>query len=277
MDQKCCGRGEPPPSDPGDAQRLRYGTRWSAAAGALRATRAPAPARPPPAARARAARRRRAAAACSPVSCVVALRRLGRHLHSPARARHTPTRRLFLLSTRGGDGRARAAGLEHRGARPLVASRSHCPHRSPQDDALLSSLVHELGPRNWTLIAIALRERTGVERNGKSCRLRCVRALSPAAPHARGRRARARSWFNQIDPALKHGAWTEEEEATVRACAGRGATQPRSSPLTSPPADHRRAGGAGQPLGLHRQAPAGPHGQQHKEPLVRVDARLPRV
>ncbi|KAK3162481.1 hypothetical protein QOZ80_1BG0090040 [Eleusine coracana subsp. coracana] len=62
---------------------------------------------------------------------------------------------------------------------------------SPEEDALLSSLVDKLGARNWTLIARGI-----PGRSGKSCRLR---------------------WCNQLDPQVKRKPFTEEEDRIIMA------------------------------------------------------------
>ncbi|CAO1944417.1 unnamed protein product [Urochloa humidicola] len=60
---------------------------------------------------------------------------------------------------------------------------------SPEEDAVLSSLVEKLGARNWTLIARGI-----PGRSGKSCRLR---------------------WCNQLDPQVKRKPFTEEEDRII--------------------------------------------------------------
>nr|ALT31513.1 MYB21 [Fagopyrum tataricum] len=60
---------------------------------------------------------------------------------------------------------------------------------SPEEDAILSRLVSKFGARNWSLIARGISGRSG-----KSCRLR---------------------WCNQLDPAVKHKPFTEEEDRTI--------------------------------------------------------------
>ncbi|XP_062226195.1 transcription factor MYB25-like [Phragmites australis] len=62
---------------------------------------------------------------------------------------------------------------------------------SPEEDAVLSSLVEKLGARNWTLIARGI-----PGRSGKSCRLR---------------------WCNQLDPQVKRKPFTEEEDRIIMA------------------------------------------------------------
>ncbi|XP_019161088.1 PREDICTED: myb-like protein AA [Ipomoea nil] len=60
---------------------------------------------------------------------------------------------------------------------------------SPEEDAILSRLVSNFGPRNWSLIARGISGRSG-----KSCRLR---------------------WCNQLDPAVKRKPFTEEEDRII--------------------------------------------------------------
>jgi len=60
---------------------------------------------------------------------------------------------------------------------------------TPEEDALLSQAVMTLGPKRWSAIALSV---TG--RSGKQCRLR---------------------WCNQIDPSIRHDAWTEAEDAMI--------------------------------------------------------------
>ncbi|KAK4417652.1 Transcription factor [Sesamum alatum] len=59
-------------------------------------------------------------------------------------------------------------------------------HWKPSEDAKLRKLVAVYGPQNWNLIAEKLEGRSG-----KSCRLR---------------------WYNQLDPKINKGAFTEAEE-----------------------------------------------------------------
>lgn len=60
---------------------------------------------------------------------------------------------------------------------------------SPQEDATLTKLVEQHGPRNWSLIS------TGIPgRSGKSCRLR---------------------WCNQLSPTVQHRPFTPAEDATI--------------------------------------------------------------
>jgi hypothetical protein len=79
-------------------------------------------------------------------------------------------------------------GLPRAGLATLRSPRSLSQHL-PQEDALLSSLVAELGAKNWTLISADLRARTGKDRNGKSCRLRCEEG--EVSEEQRAARARA--------------------------------------------------------------------------------------
>ncbi|KAL3640697.1 hypothetical protein CASFOL_015665 [Castilleja foliolosa] len=60
---------------------------------------------------------------------------------------------------------------------------------SPDEDALLSQLVSNYGPRNWSLIARGI-----PGRSGKSCRLR---------------------WCNQLDPSVERKPFTEEEDRII--------------------------------------------------------------
>ncbi|CAA7028983.1 unnamed protein product [Microthlaspi erraticum] len=60
---------------------------------------------------------------------------------------------------------------------------------SPEQDAVLTRLVNQLGPRNWTLISRGI-----PGRSGKSCRLR---------------------WCNQLDPCLKKKPFTDEEDQMI--------------------------------------------------------------
>ncbi|MCO5569523.1 hypothetical protein L7F22_023237 [Adiantum nelumboides] len=64
-------------------------------------------------------------------------------------------------------------------------------HWRPAEDEKLKQLVAEFGPQNWKLIAEKLRGRSG-----KSCRLR---------------------WFNQLDPRIRRGPFSEEEEERLLA------------------------------------------------------------
>nr|QFU85227.1 MYB21 [Diospyros kaki] len=60
---------------------------------------------------------------------------------------------------------------------------------SPEEDAILSRLVSNFGPRNWSLIARGI-----PGRSGKSCRLR---------------------WCNQLDPAVKRKPFSDEEDRII--------------------------------------------------------------
>ncbi|KAL3839453.1 hypothetical protein ACJIZ3_024044 [Penstemon smallii] len=72
------------------------------------------------------------------------------------------------------------------GMRPLDRVRGSW---SSDEDAILTQLVSNFGPRNWSLIA------RGVPgRSGKSCRLR---------------------WCNQLDPAVKRKPFTDEEDRII--------------------------------------------------------------
>ncbi|KAK8535951.1 hypothetical protein V6N13_104565 [Hibiscus sabdariffa] len=60
---------------------------------------------------------------------------------------------------------------------------------SPQEDATLTKLVEQHGPRNWSVISSAI-----PGRSGKSCRLR---------------------WCNQLSPAVQHRPFTAAEDAVI--------------------------------------------------------------
>lgn len=60
---------------------------------------------------------------------------------------------------------------------------------SPEEDELLARLVDQHGARNWTVIARAIRGRSG-----KSCRLR---------------------WCNQLSPEVEHRAFSPEEDEMI--------------------------------------------------------------
>ncbi|KAL6960784.1 hypothetical protein U1Q18_038547 [Sarracenia purpurea var. burkii] len=64
-------------------------------------------------------------------------------------------------------------------------------HWRPAEDSKLRELVALYGPQNWNIIAQKLEGRSG-----KSCRLR---------------------WFNQLDPRINRGAFSEEEEGRLLA------------------------------------------------------------
>ncbi|CAA0809771.1 myb domain protein 56 [Striga hermonthica] len=64
-------------------------------------------------------------------------------------------------------------------------------HWRPHEDAKLKALVAQFGPHNWNLIADKL-----PGRSGKSCRLR---------------------WFNQLDPKINKGPFSEEDERRLLA------------------------------------------------------------
>lgn len=62
---------------------------------------------------------------------------------------------------------------------------------SPEEDATLKDYLHKYGTGgNW----IALPQKAGLKRCGKSCRLR---------------------WLNYLRPDIKHGSFTQEEEKTI--------------------------------------------------------------
>ena len=60
---------------------------------------------------------------------------------------------------------------------------------SAEEDEMLQRAVAEIGPKRWSAIAIAV-----PGRSGKQCRLR---------------------WCNQIDPSIRHDAWTDAEDAMI--------------------------------------------------------------
>ena len=60
---------------------------------------------------------------------------------------------------------------------------------SAEEDLMLVRAVGKLGPKRWSAIAVEVAGRTG-----KQCRLR---------------------WCNQIDPAIRHDAWTDAEDAII--------------------------------------------------------------
>ncbi|CEM35018.1 unnamed protein product [Vitrella brassicaformis CCMP3155] len=64
---------------------------------------------------------------------------------------------------------------------------------TPEEDNVLYQLVSKFGPR-WTEISRTLKERLGVDRLGKQCRER---------------------WYNHVDPNIKRGEWTAEEDAYI--------------------------------------------------------------
>ncbi|KAL8134827.1 transcription factor MYB60-like isoform X2 [Apium graveolens] len=61
---------------------------------------------------------------------------------------------------------------------------------TPEEDVLLSSYIQENGPCNWTSVSI----NSGLNRRGKSCRLR---------------------WKNYLRPGIKQGTVTTEEERKI--------------------------------------------------------------
>ncbi|KAJ4972349.1 hypothetical protein NE237_005448 [Protea cynaroides] len=60
---------------------------------------------------------------------------------------------------------------------------------SPEEDAKLTKLVEQHGPRNWSIISTYI-----PGRSGKSCRLR---------------------WCNQLDPSVQHRLFTEAEDNVI--------------------------------------------------------------
>ena len=84
---------------------------------------------------------------------------------------------------------------------PQFISGGACPPRrtgffqlidrsAPPPDVRLVELVRQLGTKSWTLVAARL----GGGRNGKQCRER---------------------WHNHLDPDVKKGPWTEDEDAVI--------------------------------------------------------------
>ena len=68
--------------------------------------------------------------------------------------------------------------------RKLSGRRASCPWTA-KEDTLLQRAVELLGPKRWSAIAVSV-----PGRSGKQCRLR---------------------WCNQIDPEIRHDAWSEQE------------------------------------------------------------------
>jgi len=71
---------------------------------------------------------------------------------------------------------------------PRSARKLSCPW-SAEEDMLLKKAVEDVGPKKWSAIALEV-----PGRSGKQCRLR---------------------WCNQIDPSIKHNAWSEQEDAVI--------------------------------------------------------------
>lgn len=64
-----------------------------------------------------------------------------------------------------------------------------------QEDAAVSALVREFGLRSWTLVSAALVSQYALTgRSGKQCRER---------------------WHNHLNPAIRHDAWSKEEELLI--------------------------------------------------------------
>mmetsp|Transcript_8965 Transcript_8965/g.18220 ORF Transcript_8965/g.18220 Transcript_8965/m.18220 type:complete len:409 (-) Transcript_8965:48-1274(-) len=97
----------------------------------------------------------------------------------PCRAK--PARRAKEESAAGDDG-------DEDGSKSKSSRKTSQPW-TPDEDALLQEAVLRLGPKRWSAIA---HEVTG--RSGKQCRLR---------------------WCNQIDPAIRHDAWTDQEDEII--------------------------------------------------------------
>jgi len=75
-----------------------------------------------------------------------------------------------------------------------VSSKEKSTRRTSQpwtteEDEALEKAVLKLGAKRWSAIAVEV-----AGRSGKQCRLR---------------------WCNQIDPAIRHDAWTEQEDAII--------------------------------------------------------------
>ncbi|KAL9226691.1 hypothetical protein vseg_002474 [Gypsophila vaccaria] len=79
--------------------------------------------------------------------------------------------------------------VPEKGGRDEVVSDRVKGSWTPQEDALLTKLVEEHGPRNWTVISSGI---TG--RSGKSCRLR---------------------WCNQLSPDVQHRPFSPEEDEKI--------------------------------------------------------------
>jgi len=75
------------------------------------------------------------------------------------------------------------------GKRDSKASRVASQPWTAEEDSQLQTAVMSLGPKRWSAIALSV-----PGRSGKQCRLR---------------------WCNQIDPAIRHDAWTEAEDAMI--------------------------------------------------------------
>lgn len=89
-----------------------------------------------------------------------------------------------------GDGsQGEGEGGESKHANGSKAARLASQPWTPEEDAKLTEAVEQLGAKRWSAIALAV-----TCRSGKQCRLR---------------------WCNQIDPAIRHDAWSEAEDAMI--------------------------------------------------------------
>lgn len=72
---------------------------------------------------------------------------------------------------------------------------SKAPWSSLEDDMLIQ-IIQEKGPQHWKEIAVELNARSGIGvfRQGKQCRER---------------------WINHLDPSIKKGGWSEEEDLKI--------------------------------------------------------------
>jgi uncharacterized FlgJ-related protein len=67
-------------------------------------------------------------------------------------------------------------------------------HWSKKDDAALKQIIEHEGAKEWSKIAEIFGHVTGSVRNGKQCRER---------------------WFNTLNPSIKKGKWTIEEDLEI--------------------------------------------------------------
>ncbi|KAL3826069.1 hypothetical protein ACJIZ3_022098 [Penstemon smallii] len=95
---------------------------------------------------------------------------------------------VAVMPVDGGDEDDVAISGDEEGKRCRYRDRVKGPW-SPEEDAMLSQLVSNFGPRNWSLIARGI-----PGRSGKSCRLR---------------------WCNQLDPSVKRKPFTDEEDHII--------------------------------------------------------------
>lgn len=73
---------------------------------------------------------------------------------------------------------------------------------TPEEDAMLLHLVHENGPKEWTVIASKIGGRVG-----KQCRERFVFLCFQLFLLTR--------YYNHLAPDVRKDAWTEEEDALI--------------------------------------------------------------